>query len=232
MEAVNMCDNISDDIKELLEAVDVYNYYRLLDEVSIAIPCNRDDISKLKKTKPGKYTFPDACCLFICTSNEARRAKMETDSTGMNHGPRVKIHRGKIERTLAVPTKTLNANDSDVIKNLKAIKTFAENSPFPKEVTKAAVRFIFDNQMLIAAYWFASGNDELIRALTELAKQKLIDNNYAKNNVKVKSQEELDKDKKDLNEYIRSKLNDQSIELYFGKQKMSKEEKKANKKRK
>lgn len=223
-------DNLPKETRELLEAVDILNQHRI-DEVSISIPRTKADIQSLEKTPEDKFTIDDAeFTLYIRTSEEATRGKTASSSGGMYHGPGIKIYRGRKNYDLAVPTKSFEIGDAETKKDLKAIKEFAENSSFPKDVNKIAVRFIFDNQMLIAAYWFTT-DKRCIEVLRRLAKQKLIDNNYAKNNVKAKSQEELDKDKQELNEYVRKELDDSSIELDFGKQKMPKEEKKANKKK-
>lgn len=230
---MNYHDNMSDDTRELLEAVDIYLRYEYLDETNISIPYNDGIRKELANSKSGEYvTANGAYYIYLRTANEATRAKMSTEKSGMQHDASIKILRGKSGGyMLKVPTKSFEVGDSETKKDLKTIKDFMKTSSFPKDVNKIAVRFLYDCQMLIIALWY-SKTKEVTRVLLDLAKQRLIENDYTRNNVGAKSQEQLDVDKKELTEYVRKELGDASIELNFGKQKMSKEEKRANKKRK
>lgn len=203
-----------------------------LNETSITIPYTDDILSSLKSLAPGEYeTNNGVYKIFVRDANSAVRGKMATEKSGMQHGASVKLYDPNNNMLIIIPTKSFEINDNETRKDFKTIEKFTKTSGWPKKAIKTVLNFIFDNQMLIIALWYANTSD-MVKCLTELCKIKFIEEDYANAKIKPKRQLELNNDKKDLNEYVRKELNDPSIELYFGEQKKSKEEKKADNKKK
>ena len=221
---------------ELLEAL----YQLLIDtaedealnEASISIPYTDNILTSLKSLPFGEYVTDNGVYkIFVRDANSAVRGKMATSESGMQHSASIKLYGPNDNRLIIIPTKSFEVNDNETRKDFKTIENFVKTSGWPKKAIKTVLNFIFDNQMLIIALWYANTSD-MVKCLTELCKIKFIEEDYANAKIKPKRQLELNNDKKDLNEYVRKELNDPSIELYFGEQKKSKEEKKADNKKK
>lgn len=157
--------------------------------------------------------------IFIRSCNEGRGGQ------SMNHGPSVKLQPEGVKDTdywtpLRIATTTMN-NDSDVqnaIKALKSGKSFdgIDYSEFrgDKLYVDMALRFIYDNQMLICAAWYMPRVETLSsnanKIVTQLCKdvEQLIKSgkkNYFKATIKgPKTMDELIEDAKAITAKVRA----------------------------
>ena len=222
---------------EFIEAARILNEASVLvDESYMSFPIAKSDTRNMKKLSIGTYKARNVTYdIYIRTFAEATRAQMAAKRMSSEHSVSVKIRKSTTNESgrIKIPTKSFLADDKESKDDYSELEDFGTGSSVFKDAAVALRRFIYDNQMLIVAIWFNT-DEKITSILMDRAKSALIDMEYYSNKSirGPKSQEELDKDKIELNKYVRKELNDPSIELDFGKQKMSKEEKKASKKRK
>lgn len=138
-------------------------------------------------------------------------------SSSQHGGCSIKIQNNTgFNMKIVIPNKPYDMLSSTDI----AIKDLTEfYSKADKNIRNLVRSFIYDNQMAIIAYWFAPNNENepIAKALFDYMRNNIIKKRYDRNGVtRGKSQDELENDKVILNEYVQQKLDDSSIELYFG----------------
>ena len=222
---------------EFIEVAKILNKASaLVDESYISFPISKIDVRNMKKLSTGTYKTKNATFdIYIRTFAEAKRAQMAAKRMSSEHSVSIKIRKPATDESerIKIPTKSFLTDDKEARDDYNELEKFGTGSSNFKDTAVALRRFIYDNQMLIVAIWFNT-NEKVSSILIDRVKSILIDMEYYSNKSirGPKSQEELDGDKQELTEYVRKELSDPSIELYFEEQKKSKEEKKANKKRK
>lgn len=182
-----------------------------LTETNLGIPVEPSDYkqmaSGIPKTKNGWHIV-----LRVKAGGAGR-----SGSLSQHGGCSIKIQNNTgFNMKIVIPNKAYDMLSSTDI----AIKDLTEfYGKADKNIRNLVRSFIYDNQMAIIAYWFAPNNENepIAKALFDYMRNNIIKKRYDRNGViKSKSQDELENDKVILNEYVQQKLDDSSIELYFG----------------
>lgn len=130
------------------------------------------------------------------------------------HGTSIKVITSERIYEIEIPTKSyLSLNKSD--KALQSIKAFKKSKNVNRSMSDSVESFIYVNQAVILAYWYIQNNKKYTDAIEKYIKQQDID--YFHISASPKTDAELEADKKAITEFVRKELNDQTIELDFGK---------------
>lgn len=184
---------------------------QIMDETNLGIPVEPSDYKQMasgkQKTKNGWHIV-----LRVKAGGAGR-----SGSSSQHGGCSIKIQNNTgFNMKIVIPNKPYDMLASTDI----AVRDLVDFYNKADKTVRNLVRFfIYDNQMAIIAYWFTPNNEnELIaKALFDHMRNSIITKRYDKNTItKSKSQDELENDKVMLNEYVQQKLDDSSIELYFG----------------
>lgn len=173
-----------------------------LNEVGIGIPTTKDHLRQMKRKMKPK----DLNKQFIHVRTKSEATAGGEDPT---HSTSVKVYLD-IDFDIGIPTKA-----GDKFKKLNIF----EKSCSDFNVVKVVKSIIYDNQALLLAYWFHDNKDDKIgKELIQLLVERIISKDYAKNSVtKPMSAIELESSKENLVNEIRERLQDDTIELSFGK---------------
>lgn len=134
------------------------------------------------------------------------------------HGCSVKVQRlkgSKSDIAIPIPTKpygTLKKGDP-ALAGLDELRDAVSSKEY-----KAISSFLYDNQMLIIAYWYSHkfNDDEVCNLLRRYIAERLINGKYYKDQVAAKSAEQLEGDKKEIDDYVSNSTKNRIKHLYYG----------------
>lgn len=193
--------------------------HSVINEVTISLVTSAGENAKLQKKYNKMFGKPSA--QFVIDDADVNilvRLKREASRGNYDpiHGCSVKIKTpDKPEKGYDIPIlkSTFIESNSNVLKSKMAAFSKAKIS---KKEHDAVMSFIYDNQAAILAYWNIDyGQERLMQPITKYLVTRMIEKEYYKNPVQMKTDAELDDDKKAVTEYVRNELNDQKIELKF-----------------
>ena len=144
------------------------------------------------------------------------RMKFSASHSGnvSQHGTSIKVITRRHIYEIEIPTKSyLSLNKSD--KALQSMKEFRKDKNIEQSIIDFVESFIYVNQAIILACWYIPNDKQYIDAIKKYIKQD--DTNYFKISASPKTDAELESDKRAITEFVRKELNDQTIELDFGK---------------
>lgn len=181
-----------------------------MNETNLGIPLEKSDYKQMASGKR-KTTNGWHIAIRVGISGAAY------NDTSSQHACSIKVQKtGSFNMKLAIPTvsyETLPTTDIAV----KDMESFCAKAD--KDIRDAVRSFVYDNQMAIIAYWYTPSNENepVAKALEEYMHNQLVQKEYTKNKVtKPKSPDELEADKEALNNYVRQKLDNSSIQLHYG----------------
>ena len=130
------------------------------------------------------------------------------------HGTSIKVDISNMEYQIEIPTKSyLGLSKSD--RAMRSINAFKKNKVLSQSKVRFIESFIYVNQAAILAYWYIPNDKRYTDAIEKYIKQS--DTDYSKISASPKTDAELESDKRVITEFVRKELNDQTIELDFGK---------------
>ena len=175
-----------------------------LNEYAIGIPTKKHHLAEIAKHKKPKSMSSQY--MLIRTREEAARG-----GSPVGHGPSVKVYHSKGNSVIGIPTRA----DAE----FKQLDQFMNANGIDKAVKSVSRSIVYDNQMLIVAYWYCEDRDGPIgTTLFDMILENIIVNDYAKNPVNYrKSQDELDIDKKEITDEVRKRLQNDTVSINFGK---------------
>ena len=144
------------------------------------------------------------------------RTKFSASHSGnvSQHGTSIKIVTRGCTYQIEIPTKSyLNLSRSD--KALQSMKDFKKIKNIKQSIIDFIESFIYVNQAVILAYWYGPNDDKFEDAIEKYINQQDID--YFNISASPKTDAELESDKRVITEFVHKELNDQTIELDFGK---------------
>lgn len=205
-------ENFLNDLREYARGNELYSIQLIFNETlteafTVAVPGNKGDEKKLKKSKSGKIPKTKVGIYIRC----------HTDAK-FGHSTSVKITtdiKSEGDYTIPVPTKaytTLRHNAPAIVK----MEEFINESKAPTKIKQVVRSFIYDNQMAIIAYWYQDTSDSIV---SNIIKKYLIDKMAEKKYkqlIDAKSADELEQDKEMLTNYVRKECQDDTIVLHFG----------------
>ena len=208
-------ENFLNDLREYARGNELYSIQLIFNETlteafTVAVPVNKGDEKKLKKSKSGKIPKTDVGIYIRC----------HTDAK-FGHSTSVKItiknddDKNKRDYTIPVPTKaysTLRNNAPAIVK----LEEFMDAPKVPYKIKQNVRSFIYDNQMAIIAYWYQDTSDSIVSNILErYLIDTMIEGKY-KQTTNAKSADELEQDKEMLTNYVRKECQDDAVVLYFG----------------
>ena len=205
-------ENFLNDLREYAKGNELYDIQLIFNEslteaFTIAVPANKGDEKKLKKSKSGKIPKTKVGIYIRCLTD----AKF-------GHSTSVKIttdNEDEGDYTIPIPTKaysTLRHNAPAIVR----MEEFINESKSPSKIKQVVRSFIYDNQMAIIAYWYQdTSNSTVSNILERYLIDKMVEGKY-KQIINAKSADELEQDKEMLTNYVRKECQDDTIILHFG----------------
>lgn len=210
-------ENFLNDLREYARGNDLYDIQLIFNEslieaFTVAVPVNKGDEKKLKNSKSGKIPKMKVGIYIRC----------HTDAK-FGHSTSVKITFSSKndknddipEYTIPIPTKPYNTLRNNEPANIK-MEEFMDNADLSNKIKQYIRSFIYDNQMVIIAYWYQNTSDSIIsNTLKKYIINKMAEGSY-KHTINPKTADELEIDKEMLTDYVRKECQDDTIVLHFG----------------
>ena len=180
-----------------------------LNEAYLTVPTDRASYNELLNNTA--YTRSRYNSIYIRNQHDATHGGDDAQ-----HATSIKVRLvNRTELSIPVPTKaysTLNKAD----RAIRGLNEFMGSSA-PKEVKNLVRSFIYTNQMAIVAYWYcSSSSDEVAAVLLQYMKNAFAAQYKGKNVSSPKTADQLEDDKEALIAYVRSELQNDTVQLYFG----------------
>lgn len=184
-----------------------------LNEVYLGVPVND------KEQKQYDKTFDNVADISNDYQFDSGKPKilirMGIEATDV-HGCSIKVqtHSSDNGDYIIIPTKSF----LDLPKNSKvftSMETCAKK--LNRKTYKAIESFIYDNQMAIVAYWYCGKQTANIQvSLRRYLAKRMRDTKYYNVSISPKTEDELEKDREALTNYVRKDRNNNNIELFYG----------------
>lgn len=187
-----------------------------LNEFVIAFPSSKKEVQELKQSTK----FKNKRIEYSIQIRTQFGSDAGTDGKRVSHECAVKIYQGDtVLINIPIPTKPYStlSNSSIYKKQLELL----DKSDITRDAKTAIKSFIYQHQMDLIAYWYLT--EEELRNLDlifrEYFRNLLSENNYSRSPYKRtegKTAAELEQDKKEILNYVKSKAPSYSGSLYFG----------------
>lgn len=184
-----------------------------LNEVYLGVPVND------KEQKQYDKTFDNVAGISNDYQFDSGKPKilirMGIEATDV-HGCSIKVqtHSSDNGDYIIIPTKSFLS----LPKNSKVFTTMETCAKkLNRKTYKAIESFIYDNQMAIVAYWYCGKQTADIQvSLRRYLAKRMRDTKYYNVSVSPKTEDELEKDREALTNYVRKDRNNNNIELFYG----------------
>lgn len=210
-------ENFLNDLREYARGNELYSIQLIFNEslteaFTVAVPVNKGDEKKLKKSKSGKIPKTDVGIYIRCHTDAKFGHSTSVKITFSNK----EIDNDSIkEYTLPVPTKaynTLRNNAPAIVK----MEEFMDKARLSNKIKQYIRSYIYDNQMAIIAYWYQDTSDSIVsNVIKKYLIDKMAEGKY-KHTINPKTADELEIDKEMLTDYVRKECKDDTVVLHFG----------------
>lgn len=184
-----------------------------LNEVYLGVPVND------KEQKQYGKTFDNVADISNDYQFDSGKPKilirMGIEATDV-HGCSIKVqtHSSDNGDYIIIPTKSFLSLPKNS-KVFTSMETCAKK--LNRKTYKAIESFIYDNQMAIVAYWYCGKQTVNIQvSLRRYLAKRMRDTKYYNVSISPKTEDELEKDREALTNYVRKDRNDNNIELFYG----------------